>query len=110
MSRVTNAVLTAHVGQSDSDREIDSVNKFMRETEGGGGGKFVEATEHAGGPKRMECRVYLSAFNHADTQVILRAVDQAPWRDKEKLQIFVKEQEQDEFLLRFSGRTHRGHS
>jgi len=31
----------------------------------------------------MECRVYLSAFNHADTDVILRAVDQAPWREKD---------------------------
>ena len=37
MSRVTNAILTAHVGlQGDSDPEIDSVNKFLRETERGG--------------------------------------------------------------------------
>jgi hypothetical protein len=107
MSRVTNAILTAHVGREDSDPEIDSVNKFLRETEGGGGGKFVEASQHAGGPKHMECRVYLSAFNHADTEVILRAVDQAQWRDKDMVQVFVKEQEQEEFLLRFSGRTRK---
>ena len=107
MSRVTNALLTAHVGRGDSDPEIDSVNKFLRVTEGGGGGQFVEATQHAGGPKHMECRVYLSAFDHADTEVILRAVDQAPWRDKEMVQVFVKEQEQDDFLLRFSGRTQK---
>jgi len=104
MSRVTNAILTAHIGpQGDSDPEIDSVNKFLRETEGGGGGEFVEVTEHAGGTKHMECRVYLSAFNHADTEVILRAVDQAPWRDKEMVQVFVKEQEEEVFLLRYSG-------
>jgi len=103
MSRVTNVILTAHVGRRDSDPEIDSVNKFLRETEGGGGGKFVEASQHAGGPKHMECRVYLSAFNHSDTEVILRAIEQAPWRDKEMVQVFVKEQEQEEFLLRFSG-------
>jgi hypothetical protein len=107
MSRVTNVILTAHVGRKDSDPEIDAVNKFLRETEGGGGGKFVEASQHAGGPKHMECRVYLSAFNHSDTGVILRAVDQAPWRDKEMVQVFVKEQEQEEFLLRFSGRSQR---
>jgi hypothetical protein len=68
MSRVTNAILTAHVGPKDSDPEIDSVNNFLRETKGGGGGRFVEASQHAGGPKHMECRVYLSAFNHADTE------------------------------------------
>jgi hypothetical protein len=51
----------------------------------------------------MECRVYLSAFNHADTQVILRAIDQAPWVDKEMVQVFVKEQEEDTFVLRYSG-------
>jgi hypothetical protein len=83
MSRVTNAIVTAHVGpHSDSDPEIDSVNKFLRETEGGGAGAFVEVSQHAGGTKHMECRVYVSAFNHADTNVIVRAVDQAPWRDK----------------------------
>jgi len=102
MSRVTNAILTAHVGpHGDSDAEIDSVNRFLRETEAGGHGEFIEVTRHAGGTKHMECRVYLSAFNHADTDVILRAVDQAPWLDKEMVQVFVKEQEQEEFLLRF---------
>jgi hypothetical protein len=35
--------------------------------------------------------------------VILRAVDQAPWQDKAMVQLFVKEQEQGEFLLRFHG-------
>jgi len=103
MSRVTNAILTAHVGRADSDPEIASVNDFLREAEGGGGGKFVEVSGHAGGTKYMECRVYLSAFNHADTEVILRAVDQAPWVDKEMVQVFVKEQEEDTFVLRYSG-------
>ena len=104
MSRVTNAILTAPVGpQDDSDREIDSVNKFLRETEGGGEGEFIEVSRHAGGTKQMECRVYLSAFNHAETEVILRAVRQAPWRDKDAVQVFVKEQEEDVFLLRYSG-------
>jgi hypothetical protein len=108
MSRVTNAILTAHVGlQGDSDPEIASVNKFLRETEGGGGGEFIEVTQHAGGTKRMECRVYLSPFNHADAEVILRAVDQAPWQDKDMVQVFVKEQEEDAFLLRYSGRTQK---
>lgn len=60
-------------------------------------------SDHAGGTKYMECRVYLSAFNHADTETILKAVDQAPWRDKEQVQVFVKEQEEDLFRLRYSG-------
>ena len=82
MSRVTNAILTAQVRQGDSDPEIDSVNRFLRETEDGGGGEFIEATPYAGGTKHMECRVYLSAFSHADTDIILRAVDQAPWQSQ----------------------------
>jgi hypothetical protein len=104
MSRVTNAIITAHVGpHGDSDSEIDSVNKFLRETESGGSGEFVEVSQHAGGTKHMECRVYVSAFNHADTDVIVRAVDQAPWRDREMVQLFIKEQEQDFFQLRYTG-------
>jgi hypothetical protein len=46
--------------------------------------------------------VYLSAFNYADTETILRAVDQAPWR-AELVQVFVKEQEEEVFRLRYSG-------
>jgi len=103
MSRVTNVILTAHVGRQDgSDPEIDSVNKVLRETDDNYG-QFVEVTEHAGGTKYMECRVYLSAFNHTDTETILKAVDQAPWRDKEMVQVFVKEQEGDVFRLWYSG-------
>jgi len=41
--------------------------------------------------------------SHADTQVILRAIDQAPWRDKEMVQVFVKEQEEELFRLRYMG-------
>jgi hypothetical protein len=97
MSRVTNVILTAHVGLQDgSDPEIEYVNKFLRETDCGYR-KFVEVTEHAGGTKYMECRVYLSAFNHADTNAILRAIDQAPWRDKEMVQVFVKNRRKKSF-------------
>jgi len=104
MSRVTNVILTAHVGLQDgSDPEIDSVNKFLREAEDGGYGEFVDVSGQAGGTKHMECRVYLSAFNHADTETILKAIDQAPWRDKDMVQVFVKEQEEDLFRLRYSG-------
>ena len=97
-------ILTAHVGPLEgSDPEIDSVNSFLQEKEGGGFGQFVEVSDKAGGAKQMECRVYLSAFNHADTEVILRAIDQAPWRDREMVQVFVKEQEEEVFRLRYGG-------
>ena len=102
-------ILTAHVGLKDgSDPEIDSVNKFLREADGGGYGEFVDVSEQAGGTKYMECRVYLSAFNHADTETILKAIDQAPWRDKGMVQVFVKEQEEELFRLRYSGRSKIG--
>jgi hypothetical protein len=76
MSRVTNVIVTAHVGRQDSsDDEINAVNRFLREMKGGGYGEFIDVTLHAGGTKHIECRVYLSAFNNADTEVILPAVD-----------------------------------
>jgi hypothetical protein len=104
MSRVTNVIVTAHVGShADSDPEIDSVNKFLRETKGSSGGEFVEVSHIAGGTKFMECRVYVSAFNHTDLRTILSAVEQAPWVDKEMVQVFVKEQEDELFKIRYSG-------
>jgi hypothetical protein len=104
MSRVTNVIITAHVAaHGQDDPEIDFVNKLLRASEGGGGGEFVEVSRHAGGTKHMECRVYLSAFNHAGTKTIIDAVDQAPWRDKEMVQLFVKEQEEELFHVRLDG-------
>jgi hypothetical protein len=41
------------------------------------------------------------AFNHADTETILKAIDQAPWRDKQMVQVFVREQEEELFRLRY---------
>jgi len=101
MSRVTNAILAAHVGRRPDD-EIAVVNEFLRTNEVGGG-EFREVTDHAGGNKHLECRVYLSAFNHADTHRIVEAVRQAPWRDREMVQLFVKEQEEELFTLRYCG-------
>ena len=104
MSRVTNVILTSHVGpQNRPDEEISSVNRFLQTNEGGGVGEFKDVTSYAGGYKHMECRVYLAAFNHADTDVILKAVQQAPWRDREMVQVFMKEEEEELFSLRWSG-------
>ena len=101
MSRVTNAILTAHVGLQDgSEPEIDSVNQFLREAAGGHG--FVEVRK-AGGTKHMECRIYLSAFNHADTDTILQAIEQAPWRDEDRVQVFVKELKKSLFGCGYCG-------
>jgi hypothetical protein len=104
MSWVTNVILTAG-GQSDAspDEEIESVNRFLQADAAGGGGKFIEVTDQAGGYKYMECRVYVSAFNHANTDFILRAVQQASWRHRDNVQVFVKEQEEGQFRLRWYG-------
>ena len=101
MSRVTNAILAAHVGRRPDD-EIASVNEFLRTNEVGGG-EFRDVSGYAGGCKHLECRVYLSAFNHADTNLIIDAVRQAPWRDADQVQLFIKEQEEEQFSLRYSG-------
>jgi len=99
MSQVTNAILVAHVGRRPDD-EIAVVNEFLR-TNGVGGGEFRDVTDCAGGSKHLECRVSLSAFNHADTNHIVEAVRQAPWRDRETVQLFIKEQDEELFTLRY---------
>ncbi len=51
----------------------------------------------------MECRVYLSTFDHAETPTVVQAVKQAPWQDREQVQLFIKEQEQEQFSACYSG-------
>ena len=104
MSRVTAAQLNARIPlQSDSDAVIGSVNKFLRENDGGG--RFVEVSRHPDLQKKHNGhRVYKSSFNQVDIEVILRAIDQAPWPDKRSVEMFVSEQEEmNVFFLRYSG-------
>jgi hypothetical protein len=42
-------------------------------------------------------------LNHTDTDVIVKGVQQAPWRDRKMVQVFMKEQEEELFRLRCSG-------
>ena len=99
MSRVTTVILTAHVSAGDS---IDSVNDNLRQS--GMVGEFVEVTKHLRGPKHMECMVYLAVFNNVKTETILAAVDRVPWPDKDMVQVFVREQEDEVFHIRYHGR------
>jgi len=103
MSKVTNVILTTHVRPVSPrpDEEIAAVNEFLRTNNVGG--EFKEVTTYDGGYKHMECGVYLSAFNHADTGLIVSAVDQAPWWDREMIQLFVKESEEERFTIRYCG-------
>jgi hypothetical protein len=101
MSRVTNAILTANVGRKPDD-ELASVNQFLRENKIGVG-EFRDVTDRAGGHKHVERRVYVGAFNHAETKQIVRAVEQAPWREREAVQLFLKEQEEELFTVRYKG-------
>lgn len=95
-------ILTAHVGLPHlGDQEIDAVNASLRNTIDGPNGEFVEVSRHAGGTKHMEVRVYLAAFNHVNAEVILQAVHQVPWADIEMVQVFIKEQEDEVFELRY---------
>lgn len=105
MSGVTAAQLNARIAlQSDADAVIGSVHKFLREN-GGGGGEFKEVLTHPDWQKKhKEHRVYKSSLNQADIQVVLRAVDQAPWPDKRSVQVYVSEQEERNlFFLRYTG-------
>ncbi|HEY6768349.1 MAG TPA: hypothetical protein VI386_26640 [Candidatus Sulfotelmatobacter sp.] len=49
--------------------------------------------------------MYPFTVDHAETEVILRAADQTRWWNKQMIQVFVKEQEEETFVLRYSGRS-----
>jgi hypothetical protein len=104
MTRVTAAQLNARIPlQSESDAVIGSVNRFLRENDGSG--EFVELSRHPDLQKRHKgLRVYKSSFNQVDIEVILRAIDQAPWPDKRSVVMYVSEEEEmNVFFLRYSG-------
>jgi hypothetical protein len=109
MSYVTNVIIAASCEGYDTDLgihdpAIDSVNEFLRKAEDRDlGDAFVEVHKHAGGNKVMECNVYMAAFKNITLALVLKAVDQAPWEYKDDVQVFVREDADDRFHLRYSG-------
>jgi len=99
MSHVTNVVLSFSVGEpeGEDDRDvIGRVNKFFSD-----GGGFVLPADHDwyGGSKFLERPTYVAAFNYLSLGHFIEHLKSLPWRFPEYVQLFVCEQDDDEYRL-----------
>lgn len=102
MSRVTNVILHVSILEDEEFEDgpiirvvdlnrtlvLDKLNT-----------KFERVDQHAGGGKVFEAPVFMAAFNHCPTGIILSFVRRQPWAYPEDVQVFVKEEEDDGFKL-----------
>ena len=95
MSVVTNVILTCSL--LDEDEDDDSVPALASVQEFLGKNAFKDISSAAGGYKCLEHKVFVTAANVLDTEGLVEAVRHAPWRDRESVQLFVKEQDDEKF-------------
>ncbi len=93
MSRVTNIILTTSA--RDEPEAIQHLNNWVDDKHGPCC-LFVDAKDSAG-DKHLECGIYLGAFNHMDLESFVFAVGSAPWEDPKQVQLFVREEDDEEF-------------
>jgi len=74
---------------------LNEINKWLDEHNHG---PFDEEID-AGGEKGFEASVFAAAFNYLDTEKFINYLKSLPWEDRESVQIFVKEQEENKFTL-----------
>lgn len=74
---------------------VAELNKWLEEN---GHGPFGEEID-AGGEKGFEANVFAAAFNYFNTEKFIEHAKTLPWRNREAVQIFVKEQEDSKFTL-----------
>jgi hypothetical protein len=63
----------------------------------------IEAPDNGnwyGGTKRLECSIWVGAFNYLPVEEFVERVKAAPWRDKESVQLFIKEDDDQLFRER----------
>lgn len=58
-----------------------------------------EARHHWGGWKNPQCRVWGGALNHADLSAVLARIAEIPWRDRELVQVLLRDEEEFQFSL-----------
>lgn len=99
MSRVTNVILHHSIIEDQETEDGPYVPVVALNQAVSPWTSFQKVDQHAGGRKVFEADVYLAAFNHVDTDEILRLVKLQPWKYPEDVQVFVKEEEDDGFVL-----------
>lgn len=96
MSEVTNVILTYGCGE-DWPKIREHINRVGFSESRTGIDKFPESELSdqdalLGGTKGFEAGMVAGAFNHLDAERLIRAVQSAPWRSPEDVQLFVQQQ------------------
>lgn len=93
MSTVTNMILATMVDDASSFREDEGPLATLVHP------GFVQVDQHAGGNKAMECDVFMAAVNGLDLDEVLEKLRKVPWAFPEEVQLFVKEQDDENFRV-----------
>lgn len=103
MSRVTNLIL--HIGLFDGNNEKGNIVEVNRYFEATGGLGLVSLDDPFlpkswyGGTKNLEANLYAGAFNGLFLEKFLGHLRGLKWKQPERVQLLVKEQDDERFRL-----------
>jgi hypothetical protein len=93
MSMVTNILLCTMI---DEEEAIAAVNVSFKS-----GMPFTDLESspmpYYAGSVCVECGIYVGAFNYLNDADLIKAIEAAPWKFPEDVQLFIKRQDDDRF-------------
>ncbi|MFT3676814.1 MAG: hypothetical protein QM781_13050 [Chitinophagaceae bacterium] len=96
MSKVTNLILTCSVGED----EGELIKQFSNFKYGGKEFKITSLDDSSWGTKRLECIIFVGVYNHFPLSDFINFLKKdVNWYDLERVQLFVKEQNDDLFSV-----------
>lgn len=101
MSYVTNVLVT---GLGIRKGQIEQVNAKLRALDRVPG-EFACMSAAAGGPKFLENDVWGAGFNYVDVEQLLDWIAEVEWDFRETVRVFVCDQEEYAYRLRWRGDT-----
>ena len=100
MSHVASVILvTSGVEHDYTNRGylVDRLNAYLRLQYRGR--EFVQVDQHAGGDKGFQNNVYLVAINYLNIERFLRVFRAIPWQLPEMVQLFIRDEHDDDFTV-----------
>ena len=98
MSYVADVILTMSLleetGRDDRCMAVEAINVWLEEQ---GKGELKQVDDFAGGRKSIQAMVFMGAFNYLCIPEFVAAVGAAPWQDEERVQLFIKNEEENIF-------------
>lgn len=102
MSVVTNIVISFKASESDTDDDrdvIERVNQYFVAVDDRQRFVVPDNKDWYGGAKCLERPTFIGAFNYLDLDGLIAHLKTMPWRYPEHVQLFVCEQEDDDYRL-----------